>query len=534
MSLEAGEYELSVRGDLGAARACFEAAYQEAHEPESTAAAALGLSGLWVHEHRTVSEAATVRGRQVRALSLIDAGSPLALRLRARLAAEEDYRAGSHTAILALLPQVRRYGDAVALAEALRMAYHCAMGPPHGELRAALVTELIAQAPRTGRRCDPLMASLLRTVDLFMAGDPGAKRALGELRSHLTAADHLAAGFVAAGLEVMLAIRSGRLRHAEQLASACARLGAAAGDHSVQARHLGQLATIRWYQGRIGELVPLLSELVNSRLLGATDNSFFAILAAAAATVGQRRLAKTMLARLCGRDLAAIPRTSSWLVTMYCVAEAAFLLRDATISAQAYPLLAPYAHLPVLASFGVTCLGSVQHALGVLALTGGDSEAAVEHLRAAVQDNLALGHAPAAALSRARLAQARTLASGGAVTLPSEEPALVLRRQGGGWRLAMNDRAMFVAHSVGMDHLARLLASPGRPIAAGDLAAAARPESRPGDGERVRIAVGRAIRRALDRVTETDPAIGATLRARITTGATCCYRGTGPSSWPFG
>jgi hypothetical protein len=63
---------------------------------------------------------------------------------------------------------------------------------------------------------------------------------------------------------------------------------------------------------------------------------------------------------------------------------------------------------------------------------------------------------------------------------------------------------------------------------AGELAAATgiggRARSFAGNEERARIAVGKAIRRALDRIAEADPAIGDRLRATIRTGLRCSYQ----------
>ena len=44
------------------------------------------------------------------------------------------------------------------------------------------------------------------------------------------------------------------------------------------------------------------------------------------------------------------------------------------------------------------------------------------------------------------------------------------------------------------------------------------------DAERARIAVGKAIRRALRRIEAADQALGADLRACVVTGLRCCYR----------
>ncbi|MEV0631094.1 hypothetical protein [Nonomuraea wenchangensis] len=186
---------------------------------------------------------------------------------------------------------------------------------------------------------------------------------------------------------------------------------------------------------------------------------------------------------------------------MYFVAETAHLLEDAGTAARAYALLSPYAGLPVIGSLGVVCFGSVEHPLGMAALTTGDVDLAVRHLRAAVQANLALGHWPAAALSRCRLGQALALRDGPRDGTARAEPAAAAReardlgmalpgvvgsaagragearrtcrflRDGRHWRIELGGRVAVADHSVGMGHLAALVAHPGREILAADLAA---------------------------------------------------------------
>jgi hypothetical protein len=632
MTLAAGEHALYVKGDLRTGREWFDIAYREAErcgDEHGMARAALGLGGLWVHEHRTAADGEMVRARQRTALSMIDPRSSPAFRLRLRLTAEEDYRTGGHAAIFALLTEARRAGDAVALAEALSLAHNCVLGPEHGALRLELAEELIGEASRTGRRSDLLMGLLWQTADLFWTADPHAHRRLEELRALLAQGDHLAVGFELSAIEVMLTIRAGRFAEAEALAAACADRGATAGDIDATGYHAGQLAAIRWYQGRIAELVPVLSELVNSPTLSTVDYSILAGLAVAAASSGDRRLAAGALARLRGGDLAELPHSSSWLTSMYGVVEAAHLLADADTSRQAYALLAPFDQLPVITSLGVACLGSVHHSLGVASLTTGDLDRAVEHLRTAVHDNLALGHWPAVILSRSRLGQALALreepqdkaarrelepaareAAALGMTLPAAhspaEPVerggrVVCRRSGRRWRIEMDGRTAVVGHSVGMRHLATLLGNPGREIPAVELVAgpglpgraAPRESAQPvldevatreyrrrladleaeideleamndlgraararaerdwliaeltattGIGgrtrrfsdtnERARIAVGKAIRRAIARISAADPVIGDELRAAINTGQHCSYQPELPGSRP--
>ncbi|MEV4081626.1 hypothetical protein AB0J43_15260, partial [Nonomuraea fuscirosea] len=157
LSLVLGERALYVNGDLRTARRWFDAAYRQAQacgDPPALARAALGLGGIWVREHRTAAESEMVRARQRHALSLIDPGSTLALRLRVRMCGEDDYRGGAHDEILRLLEQARGSGDAEMLAEALSLAHHCLLGPEHGRLRKELAAELIGQAAVTRRRGD--------------------------------------------------------------------------------------------------------------------------------------------------------------------------------------------------------------------------------------------------------------------------------------------------------------------------------------------------------------------------------------------
>ncbi|WP_328454516.1 hypothetical protein [Amycolatopsis sp. NBC_00438] len=612
--LRRGERALEADGDLRAGREWFDRAYRAAEQEcdgDGMARAALGLAGLWVHEHRSAPAAALLQARLRSARTAVDPGSSLALRLKARLAGEADYVAGESNDILAVLEEIKRAGDPVAWAEAASLAHHCLLGPDHGGQRRALAQELITEGFRTSRRSDLLMGLLWRTVDLFLDGDPHAQRGLADLRSLLAERDHLAVGFVLDAIDVMLRIRAGRFDEAEERAAACAQRGELAGDADATGWYTAQLGAIRWYQGRVAELLPVLRETVHSPTLSAVDNALVAGLAVAAASAGDQREAAGALARLRGRDLALLPRSSSWLVSMYGIVESACLVSDVESALAAYALLTPFARLPMTASLAVACFGSVQHALGVAMLTAGEPERAVTHFRAAVRDNLALAHWPAVALSRARLAQALAVLGHAAeaseeraaatreaadlgMALPAapERPAgrVTCRRQGKHWLFALGGRSVLVEHSVGMGYLATLLDNPGYELSAIDLAAgpgvtAATTSSQPvldpaatshyrkwlatleaeldeheanhddgraervrserdwlvgelsaaaglagrvreftGVEEKARIAVGKAIRRALTRIAAADAVIGDVLRDGVQTGNRCCYR----------
>jgi hypothetical protein len=643
MSLADGTRALDDQGDLRASRQHFERAYQlaeQAGDVRAMALAALGLAGLWVSETRTLIGAARREERLRHVLSLLEAAAApetpdapappegtappgadavLAQRIRVRLAAETDYARGENAAIRGLLEEIGPDADPVLLAETLSLAHHCLLGPEHVALRGQLADMLIRTSLRTGRRGDELMGLLWRTVDAYTEGDPHAERLLSELREQCRRYAHLAVGFVVSAIDVMLAIRAGHLDQAETLVEICAKSGAAAGDIDNEWWPGAQLVTIRWYQGRLVELLPLLRERAQSPVLSAVDNSALAALVVAAVLDGDRRTAESSLAALCGSDLGNLARSSSWLVTMNGIVEAAHLLADADVAARAYELLRPHAGLPMVGSLGITCFGSTQHALGVASLTTGHLDRAIEHLRAAVRHNLALAHWPAVLASRQRLAQAyalrqspgdtaaarRELEAAASEAAPlrvpvPRDPALrelgaVARcdRHGRQWRLTLRNRSVLVADSVGMTYLAVLIANPRRDIQAADLVAgvvtlggaigdggAAHPvldreavasyrsrvrqldaqladleagadpaaaesaraerdwltgqlasaagllgRSRafPGEGERARVAVGKAIRRALAKIDEADGLIGEHLRQTLRTGSRCSY-----------
>jgi hypothetical protein len=624
IALAAGDRALNADGDLQASRQFFERAYrlaEHARDVPAMALAVVGLAGLWVGERRTTTGAGQLDVRLRHVLSLLDAGSPAALRIRARLAGEADYFRGEHAAILAMLDEARSASDPVPLAEALSLAHHCLLGPDHVTSRRELAVDLVKVSFRTERRSDLLMGLLWQTVDAYAEGDPHAGRFLGELRGQLAERDHLAAGFVVSAIDVMLAIRAGQLDEAESLVTSCAKSGAAAGDVDQDWWSAAQLVTIRWYQGRLVELLPMLQQRVHSPALSAIDNSAAAALAVAAALSGDQRTAASALAALSGRDLGNLPRSSSWLVTMNGIVEAAYLLADAEVAAQAYQLLSPHADLPMVGSLGVTCFGSAHHALGVASLTCRQPDQAIDHLHAATRYNLALGHWPALVASRRRLAQAYALrdspgdadaarreldtatAEATALGLPipdypgsgSASPVAQCHRAGRKWRLAVRNRAVVVEDSIGMVYLAVLIANPGQEIRAAELAAGlaalgsaagdggagrvqpvldheamseyrnrlkrldaelreletdddgeraarvraerdwlvaqlasvtglgGRPRSFPDDGERARVAVSKAIRRAIGRITAADPVIGEHLRQTVRTGMRCSY-----------
>lgn len=384
---------------------------------------------------------------------------------------------------------------------ALNLAHHCLAVPVGAEraaLRRELASELVGESARTEWCSDLLMGLLWQTVDHFLDGDRQAERRLSELKEALRHYERPGIGYLVSAIDVMLTIRTGDLARAEAQARACHEIGLAVEDLDATPCFISHLAAIHWYQGRMGQLQPMLLDAVHSPTLRVVDNAPYGALAVAAAANGDRLTAAHMLATLCGRDLSELPRSCTWLATMYSIAEAAYLLAETELAEQVYELVRPYAELPVMVGLGIMCLGSVQHVLGVAALTAGRLDLAVQHLRAAVRDNQALRHRPALVMSRARYAQALTR-RGGPDDLPAARRALAIAgqeaeqlglplpeygdeqpatpsqatctRTGQQWTLQLGGRKLLVRDTVGISYVAVLLANPGRDVPALELAA---------------------------------------------------------------
>jgi hypothetical protein len=481
-------------GWLGPARERFGAAAGAAMVSDDVvfATAALGLGGVWVHEHRSVVDRAQVLELQTRALAPLEPSCSLALRLRARLRAEEAYVKGDAGDLAAMLDDVRGLDEPVALADALSLAHHCLLGPEHASQRLGLADELLAVSARTGRRLDASLGLAWRTVDLFLRGDPHAERSLRELRTRVEAVPAACISYLISALDVMLAIRAGRLVEAEELAEHSFDLGTKVGDQDALGWYGAQLAAIRWYQGRTEEMVPMVSDLANSPTMADSNDAFTAALAVTAAAAGRPDEARGALERLRRPGLASLRSSSTWLVTLFGVAEVADLLGDVDAARAAYGLLAPFADWPVMASLAVTCFGSVHRSLGLAAGVTGDFDLAVEHLEAARAADLRLGNVASAALATSRLVQAlrrrnrsgdheraaeleRPAAAlqGSTMVAPVDLPTSALfecTRCGREWRVRAGGRGVLVPHSVGMEYLAQLISSPGVEIGAAELA----------------------------------------------------------------
>jgi hypothetical protein len=266
-----------------------------------------------------------------------------------------------------------------------------------------------------------------------------------------------------------------------------------------------QLFALRRTQGRQAELEPLVRR--NADRLPAMRR-WRCGLALVLAELGRADEARRELEHLAADDFEDIPRDALWLVSMALLAELCVLLDDVPRARRLYELLVPYDGRNVVA-LGAAYLGPVARWLGLLAMTAGETEAALGHLETARSAAERMGARPVIVLTaidtaevlvrrdpRRSAARARALLDGVAHDAASQRmlgaiartqdvrerldraagplgdegdppaPVATLRREQDVWRLDYEGRSVVVQDAKGLHHLAALLASPGTAIPA--------------------------------------------------------------------
>jgi len=349
----------------------------------------------------------------------------------------------------------RETGDPQATADALQALHDVAWRPGQANRRLDVLDHLAQQASARGAARVRLRTQLLRAQALLELGDP---RALAEADAFCAGADRLGdplSRWQSLSRRAATALFADRLDDAADLASRAERLADDLGDADAVwigdiqrwelARFTGERASYR--RLRPGSAPPVETWPPWPALILAERGDLEGAAAVLAGFSAHQAWGPGVTA---GYDL--------WFPAI--AAEAAARCGSDQLCGDLYQLLTPYSGTQVGCGAWVAYCGAVDYYLGLLAAAQGDRTTATGHLDAATAQHLRLGAPRWAALGRRQQDRQPHHPNGGNR----------FRRDGPVWAVTYGGVQAHVPHAKGMHDIAVLLAHPGQPVPASDLA----------------------------------------------------------------
>jgi len=354
------------------------------------------------------------------------------------------------------LDLARRGDHPAALAQALAALCDARPGPDHCADRLGWASEIVALAHRLREPALELLGRRLRLVALLETG------AVAEADAEVIAFDAVAVtldhplyGWYVPLWRGMRALLEGRFDDCRANLTRVEQLGEASGSENAAML----AATQRWCllaeTGERDEIAQLIAGAGLEELAAVWAKVTLSLVAA---QLGRPDEARDRLSAVAPR-LAAAPRDSEWLPMLAQAAETVAAIGSHPVARDIYGWLTPYADCFVVEGIGAALRGPVHRYLALLADALGERDAAVRHRERAL--------AAAQAIGAPRL-------------VADIETGMVLtgdrfQREGELWVLRFAGHEVRLTDGKGLHDLARLLARPGVPVPAVELASAGAP-----------------------------------------------------------
>jgi tetratricopeptide (TPR) repeat protein len=283
-------------------------------------------------------------------------------------------------------------------------------------------------------------------------------------------------------LRALRATVDGRFADAERLAQGALELsGLRTNEFAAYVYRYAQRFTIRWSQGRLGELWPEIRDHAERYPWIPRWRD-----ALAAVELSDATSARQELERFAARDFADLPRDGLWLLHMCALAEACCLVGDERRALVLYELLLPHADDNAV-SYTQQPFGPVAYRLGKLAALLGRNREADRHFGAALARCELLGSRAirarilfeyAEALEQrgetadriridAMREQSERLCAELGIERRLPEPvvsAAAFRREGDFWTIVWDGTTFRLRDVKGLGYIAKLLQSPGQDL----------------------------------------------------------------------
>jgi DNA-binding SARP family transcriptional activator len=360
------------------------------------ARAALDYGGHWTQPAGVDAERAELLES---ALELLEGGdASLRSLVMARLAEALAHGEAARAADLGTeaVATARRTGDDAALAAALYA--NVTLLFDRGDVgRLAEATELVELAERLGDADLVVRAGAWKLLGLLELGDAeGVEATLHLLVEEATALGQPLYEWGAAGFSAMYALLRGEFDEAESAAQTAMELARRGQAAQAQQNYVAQLIAIRYCQGRLAEIAPVLGALAASPDAIA---AWEAVAGWVEFQLGDPVAAQARVARLRADDFAAIASGPFWAPPVALVGEVCAAGGDVDDAAALYRRLLPLADEAVVVGRASVCLGAAGRFLGLLATRLEQWSDAEEHFARALEINQRMGARPFTALT---------------------------------------------------------------------------------------------------------------------------------------
>ncbi len=287
------------------------------------------------------------------------------------------------------LAAARKAGDRRVLAQVLVRCLIARWDPDNAAERIAMAAESIEIGAELDQPLELFHALHWQAVAQLEIGEvEAAARSLREQDRIAGRTGDTTAGWLCEWAESLHLSLHGRLEEAEARAQRAVERARHSAQPDALPPYISQICSIRWQEGRLGELAPLLTQALHQYpgLPG-----FRSLVALASAEAGEHDVAREVLATDVATRFATLPRDPFWIATVVDYAYAVARLGDREAATLLHELLDPYRGR--LATTSVAVWGVADHALGRLELLLGEEEAGRRSLRAAI-DSYAAMQAP--------------------------------------------------------------------------------------------------------------------------------------------
>jgi eukaryotic-like serine/threonine-protein kinase len=316
--------------------------------------------------------------------------SPMRVMLLARLGAAlrwSEQRERSLELCERAVEIARRLGDSNGIIYALLMWHYSTWSPDNLDERLRVAAEVVELTRRTGLLDGERRALERQLGDLCEKGRMhDAQIVLGAYSAKLEEAGYHDGSVELAG--AMRTLLAGDFAEGERLAEQALALGQRVQEPRALLAYAAQITIIRFEQGRLGELEPILNAYVQQY-----PNLDVARCGLALACIqgGREAAARAEFEYLARENFTALKKDWNWLATMAVAAEVAVYLRDAERAARIYELMLPYADRNITIGWYEVSYGAVARYLGKLAALVGRFDEAERHFDQAIAMHQALG-----------------------------------------------------------------------------------------------------------------------------------------------